>query len=61
MTEQTRLCPICKNIMKPACYKVGMPDGSERLENKIFSYGGFGVIGKLCVCPHCGNLATIKY
>lgn len=61
MIKETRLCPTCKNIMKPASYKVGMSDGSERLENKIFSYDGLGVIGKLYVCPYCGSLAVIKY
>lgn len=37
---ETKLCSICKEIMKPCCYAVGKQDGTERLENKIFSYDG---------------------
>lgn len=58
---ETKLCPICKEIMKPCCYAVGKQDGTERLENKIFSYDGMIVIGKLVICPKCGNLSTIRY
>ena len=43
MAESTKLCPMCKEIMKPCCYAVGKQDGTERLENKIFSYDGVGL------------------
>ena len=55
-----KLCPICKKIMKPCCYKVGKQNGTERLENKIFSYDGIEVLGKLVICSKCGHLSTIK-
>lgn len=32
MAEVTRLCPVCRTIMKSAAYKVGKQDGTERLE-----------------------------
>ena len=35
MAEATRLCPVCRTIMKSAAYKVGKQDGVERLENNI--------------------------
>lgn len=60
MTEATKLCPICRAIMKSAAYKVGKQDGTERLENKIFTQDGVGIIGKLLVCSKCGNLAVVK-
>lgn len=59
MAGETRLCPVCKTIMKPATYKVGKQDGTERLENKIFTYDGFAYMGNLLVCPKCGILAVI--
>ena len=31
-----------------------------RLENNIFTPDGVGIIGKLLVCPKCGNLAVVK-
>lgn len=46
--------------MKSAAYKVGKQDGTERLENKIFTPDGVGIIGKLLACPKCGNLAVVK-
>ena len=46
--------------MKSAAYKVGKQDGTERLENKIFTPDGVGIIGKLLVCPKCGNLEVVK-
>ena len=58
---KAKLCPICKEIMKPCCYKVGKQDGTERLENKIYSYDGVGILGKLVICPKCGCLSTIAY
>lgn len=58
---ETKLCPMCKEIMKPCCYKVGKQDGTERLENKIFSYDGVGILGKLVICSKCGHLSTVKY
>lgn len=60
MAEATRLCPVCRTIMKSAAYKVGKQDGVERLENNIFTPDGVGIIGKLLVCPKCGNLAVVK-
>lgn len=47
MAEATRLCPVCRTIMKSAAYKVGKQDGVERLENNIFTPDGVGIIGKL--------------
>lgn len=58
---ETKLCPICKEIMKPCCYAVGKQNGTERLENKIFSYDGMTVLGKLVICTKCGHLSTIRY
>ena len=58
---ETRLCPNCKEIMKPCCYAVGKQDGTERLENKIFSYDGSVIIGKLVVCTKCGQLSIVRY
>ena len=46
--------------MKPASYKVGKQDGTERIENKIYSWDGTCVLGKLLYCPHCGNLAIVR-
>lgn len=60
MAEATRLCPVCRTIMKSAAYKVGKQDGIERLENNIFTPDGVGIIGKLLACPKCGNLAVVK-
>ena len=57
---ETKLCPICKEIMKPCCYAVGKQDGTERLENKIFSYDGVGILGKLVICAKCGHLSTVR-
>lgn len=58
---ETRLCPNCKEIMKPCCYAVGKQDGTERLENKIFSYDGSVIFGKLVVCTKCGQLSIVRY
>ena len=58
---ETRLCPNCKEIMKPCCYAVGKQDGTERLENKIFSYDGSVILGKLVVCTKCGQLSIVRY
>ena len=58
---ETRLCPNCKEIMKPCCYAVGKQDGTERLENRIFSYDGSVIFGKLVVCTKCGQLSIIRY
>ena len=58
MAEETRLCPVCKTIMKPASCKVGKQDGTERLENKILHMMGFSYMGNLLVCPKCGILAV---
>jgi len=60
MAEATKLCPVCRTIMKSAAYKVGKQDGVERLENNIFTPDGVGIIGKLLVCSECGNLAVVK-
>lgn len=60
MAEATRLCPVCRTIMKSVAYKVGKQDGVERLENNIFTPDGVGIIGKLLACPKCGNLAVVK-
>lgn len=60
MAEASRLCPVCRTIMKLAAYKVGKQDGVERLENNIFAPDGVGIIGKLLVCPKCWNLAVVK-
>ena len=60
MAEATRLCPACRGIMKPASYTVGKQDGTERIENKIYSWDGPCVLGKLLYCPHCGNLAIVR-
>lgn len=56
----TRLCPVCREIMKPACYLVGKQDGTERKENKIFSYDGTVTLGRLVACTQCGCLAIVK-
>lgn len=60
MAESTRLCPNCKEIMKPCSYKVGKPDGSERLEHKLYTPNGVGIIGKLLYCSKCGTVAVVS-
>lgn len=60
MAESTKLCPICKTIMKPCCYAVGKQDGTERYENKIFSYDHMVILGKLVICGNCGHISTVK-
>lgn len=55
-----KLCPNCKGIMKSCCYAVGKQDGTERLENKIFSYDGAVILGKLVICTKCGHVSTVK-
>lgn len=47
-------------LSQSAAYKVGKQDGIERLENNIFTPDGVGIIGKLLVCPKCGNLTVVK-
>lgn len=60
MAGTTKLCPFCKEIMSPCCYKVGKQDGTERLENQIFSYNGMFILGKLVICQKCGHISTVK-
>lgn len=56
MTESTRLCPNCKNIMKPCNYRVD--DGQHtKLERKLYTHEGF-YIGKIMYCSKCGTLAV---
>ena len=57
---ETKLCPLCKTIMKPASYAIGGADGTDRRENKICTYDGQVILGKLVICTHCGHLSTVK-
>lgn len=56
---ETRLCPVCKEIMKPCGYSVEKKNGTRGLANEIFTYDGVGIIGKLVVCNKCGCLAVV--
>ena len=58
MTEKTRLCPVCREIMKPCSYVVERKDGTKGNENMILTYDGVGIIGKVVVCSKCGCLAV---
>ena len=43
---KTRLCPVCKEIMKPCSYVVEKKDGTRGFTNEILTYDGVGIIGK---------------
>lgn len=37
---KTRLCPVCKEIMKPCSYAVEKKDGTRGFANEILTYDG---------------------
>lgn len=60
MAEATRLCPACRSIMKPASYKVGKQNGTERIENKIYSWDGTCVFRQTSILPSLWKFSNCK-
>lgn len=59
MKESTKLCPNCREIMKPCLYRADSDGQHTKLENKLYTYEGI-IVGKVMYCPKCGTLAALR-
>ena len=57
MTESTKLCPNCREMMKPCLYRTDNGQHTK-LENKLYTHEGI-IVGKVMYCHKCGTLAVL--
>lgn len=58
MTESTKLCPNCREIMNSCLYRADSDGQRTKLENKLYTYEGI-IVGKVMYCSKCGTLAVL--